>query len=252
MRLNGKVALVTGGNSGIGYGIAQDFKSEGVVGVIVGRNKTTLNESVQKLGSDFMAVSADVTKMEDLDRMYEETTGRFGKIDVLVVNAGGAIGPGSLGSLADVTEESYDRMVALNMKSVYFTVQKALPYLNKGASIILVASIAVHKAFPGLGVYSACKAGVRSMARSFSSELLEQGIRVNVLSPGTIDTPLFGSLGIPDEAATQAKAQFEELIPLKRMGTAQEMGKVATFLASSDSSFVIGEEIIADGGVVNL
>ena len=252
MRLKEIVAVITGGNSGIGFGIAQEFKNEGARGAIFGRTQKTLDESVEELSSDFIAVRGDVTKMDDLERLYKRTTDRFGKIDVLVVNAGGGVGQGTLGPVAEVSEESYDRMTDLNLKSVFFTVQKALPHLNDGASIILVASIAAHKGFAGMSVYSASKAGVRSFARTFSAELIDRKIRVNVLSPGTIDTPVFGKMGIPVDEAAGAKEQFKNLIPLKRIGTAKEMGKVAVFLASSDSSFVVGEEIIADGGVVNL
>lgn len=252
MKLNGKVAVITGGNSGIGLGIAQEFKSEGAVGVIFGRTQQTLDEAIEKLGPDFLSVRGDVTRIDDLEKLYEQTAKRFGKIDILVANAGGAIGPGTVGSVAEVDEESYDRMADLNLKSVFFTVQKALPNLNNGASIVLVASIAAHKGFAGFSIYNASKAGVRSFARTFSAELIDRGIRVNVLSPGPIDTPVFGKFGIPVDQAAQAKEEFKSLIPLKRMGTAEEMGKIAVFLASSDSSFVVGDEIIADGGLVNL
>ena len=252
MRLKNKVAVITGGNSGIGLGIAKEFKNEGAVGAIVGRNQKTLDSSSELLGPNFIGIQTDVTKTEDLERIFKETETKFGTLDILVVNAGGAIGEGTLGSVVNTTEEDYDRMVDLNLKSVFFTVQKSLPYLNDGASIILVASIAVHKAFDGLTVYSAAKAGVRSFARTFSRDLLDRNIRVNILSPGTIDTPLFGKLGLPDEVSLQAKAQFADLIPVMRLGQPKDMGRVAVFLASEDSSFLLGEEIIADGGVVNL
>ena len=171
---------------------------------------------------------------------------------MLVVNAGGAIGEGSLTTIQEASELDYDRMMDLNLKSVFFTVQKALPYLKDGASVILVASIAIHKGMPGLTVYSAAKAGVRSFARTFSRDLLDRKIRVNVLSPGTIDTPLFENLGLPEEHFAQAKKSFTELIPIGRIGQPSDMGKVAVFLASDDSTFILGEEIIADGGVVSI
>ncbi|MCH8035232.1 MAG: SDR family oxidoreductase [Bacteroidetes bacterium] len=252
MRLKEKVVVITGGNSGIGFGIAQEFKDEGAVGAIVGRNQDKINTALEELGSGFIGINADVTNLENLEEVYKKTTDKFGKLDVLVVNAGGAIGPGTLGTVVDTTESDYMKMMSLNLKSVFFSVQKALPYLNDGSSIILVASIAAHKAFPGMAVYSAAKAGVRSFARSFSADLLDRNIKVNVLSPGTIETPVFGKMGLPDEAVSQAKEQFENLIPIKRIGQPKEMGKVAVFLASEDSSFIRGEEIIADGGVVNL
>jgi NAD(P)-dependent dehydrogenase (short-subunit alcohol dehydrogenase family) len=251
MRLKDKIAVITGGNSGIGFGIAQEFKKEGAKGAIVGRNQETLDQSISELGPDFIGIKGDVTKLDDLESIFRQATDKFGKLDVLVVNAGGGVGPGTLGSVVDTTESDYMKMMDLNLKSVFFTVQKALPYLKDGSSIVLVASIAAHKAFSGMAVYSAAKAGVRSFARSFSADLLDRKIKVNVLSPGTIDTPVFGKFGLPDEAVKGAKEQFENLIPLKRIGQPKEMGKVAVFLASEDSSFVLGEEIIADGGVAN-
>jgi len=252
MRLKNKVTVITGGNSGIGLGIAKEFKHEGAIGTIVGRNQDTLDAAEALLKPNFTSLKADVTKTENLENIFKETFSKYGKLDVLVVNAGGALGNGTLGSVVDTTEENYDRMLDLNLKSVFFTVQKALPYLNDGASIVLIASIGAQKGFDGLTVYSAAKAGVRSFARTFSRDLLDRNIRVNVLSPGTIDTPLFGKLGLPDDAATQAKEQFASLIPIKRLGQPKDMGRVAVFLASDDSSFLLGEEIVADGGVVNL
>ena len=253
MKLKNKIAVITGGNSGIGLGIAEEFKKEGASGVILGRNQQTLDEAQKKLRPNFATLQVDITKMNALDLAFQKTEERFGKIDVLVVNAGGAVGPGTMGPIDHVTEESFDKMVNLNFKGAYFTIQKALPYFNQNGSILLIASIAQHKGFANMSVYSACKAAVRNLARTLSAELLpSKGIRVNALSPGTIDTPVFGKLGIPDEEAAKAKESFVQLIPLKRIGTPQEMGAVAVFLASSDSSFVVGEEIVADGGVVNL
>jgi len=251
MRLKDKVAVITGGNSGIGFGIAQEFKREGAKGVIVGRNQETLDISINELGSGFIAIKGDVTKLEDLERVFKDTSEKYGKLDILVVNAGGGVGSGTLGSVVDTSVSDYEKMMDLNLRSVFFTVQKALSYLKDGSSIVLTASIAAQKAFPGMAVYSAAKAGVRSFARSFSSDLLDRNIRVNVLSPGTIETPVFGKMGLPEEVISQAKSQFEDLIPIKRIGQPKEMGKVAVFLASEDSSFILGEEIIADGGVAN-
>lgn len=252
MRLKSRVSLITGGNSGIGLGIAKEFQEEGAIGAILGRNPDTLNAAAQELGESFSAIRADVTDSDQLEEAFEQVALKHGKLDILVVNAGGAIGEGTLGSVADMTEASYDSMMELNLKSVFFTVQKSLPFLNDGASIILVASIAAHKAFEGMAVYAAAKAGVRSFARSFSADLLHRKIRVNVLSPGTIETPVFGKMGLPEEVISGAKKQFEELIPIKRIGLPKDMGRVAVFLASEDSSFILGEEIVADGGVLNL
>ncbi len=251
-RLQGKVALITGGNSGIGRGIANRLAEEGATGFIVGRDEETLAATEAELGSGFSALRADVTRVDELEATFARAEAARGPLDVLVVNAGGAVGEGSLQPLTDIDEESFAAMTDLNFRSVLFTVQKALPHLKDGASVVLVASIAVHKGFPGMCVYGACKAAVRSLARTMSMELLPRRIRVNVLSPGTIDTPVFARLGFSDDEAEAMRQQFADLIPLKRTGTPSEMGAVAAFLASDDSSFVVGEEIIADGGVVNL
>ncbi len=251
MKLEDKVVVVTGGNSGIGFGIAKEFKIEGAKGSIFGRNGESLEKASSELGDDFSAIKADVTSLSQLDTAFKQTMDTYGKLDVLVVNAGGGIGEGTLGSVINTKEEDYEKMIDLNLKSVFFTVQKALPYLNDGSSIILIASIAAQKAFEGMTVYAAAKAGVRSFARSFSLDLLHRNIRVNVLSPGTIETPVFGKMGLPEEVVAQAKQQFEELIPVKRIGQPKDMGRVAVFLASKDSSFLLGEEIVADGGVAN-
>ena len=252
MKLQGKVAVITGGNSGIGFGIAQEFKKEGAKGAIIGRNQETLDAAAQELGDDFIALKGDVTQLADLERVFQAVADKFGNIDTLVVNAGGAIGTGTVASVATATEADFQQAIDLNLKSVFFTVQKALPYLNDGASIVLVSSNSAHKAFAGLTIYSAAKAGVISFARSFSKDLLDRQIRVNVLSPGTIDTPVFGKFGLPADVAVQAKADFVETIPLKRIGQPREMGRVAVFLASEDSSFLLGNEVLADGGSINL
>jgi NAD(P)-dependent dehydrogenase (short-subunit alcohol dehydrogenase family) len=252
MKLSGKTAVITGGNSGIGFGIARRLADEGATGIIIGRNQQTLNDASKKLDGAFLPIKCDVTQIESLESAFKNAEEQFGGIDVLVVNAGGAVGPGSVQPFIDVAESSFDAMTDLNLKSTFFTVQKALPHLNDGASIILVSSIAAHKAFPGMSVYAAAKAGVRSLARTLSAELMERGIRVNVLSPGTIDTPVFDKMGFTEAEVSDIKSGFKDIIPMHRTGTADEMGGVAVFLASSDSSFVVGEEIVADGGVVNL
>jgi len=252
MKLQGKVAVITGGNSGIGFGIAQEFQKEGAKGAIIGRNQATLDASVQQLGGDFIALKGDVTQLADLEQVFQTVTAKFGKLDVLVVNAGGAVEKGNFVSVASATEEDFDQLIDLNLKSVFFTVQKALPYLNEGASIVLVASSSAHKAAPGLTIYAAAKAGVLSFARSFAQDLLERKIRVNALSPGTIDTPVYDKLGLPAEAVAQVKANMAEQTPLKRNGQPSEMGRAAVFLASDDSSFMLGAEVLADGGVINL
>jgi NAD(P)-dependent dehydrogenase (short-subunit alcohol dehydrogenase family) len=250
-KLKNKVAVVTGGNSGIGFGIAEALKNEGAVGTITGRNQATLDASVQELGSGFIGLQGDVTQMEDLERIFKDTSERFGQIDILVVNAGGVVDGSPMAAIADVTEDNYDRYMDLNLKSSYFTVQKALPYLNDGASIILIGSSAAHRAAPGMTIYAAAKAAIISLAKGLSLDLLERKIRVNTLSPGSIDTPVFGKL-VPQQQLEQVKQVWKDLIPVGRLGLPSEMGKAVVFLASDDSSFIVGTELLADGGMTTI
>ena len=251
MKLKNKVAVVTGGNSGIGFGIAEAFKNEGAIGTITGRNQETLNRSVKALGAGFIGIKADVTSMNDLERIFRETFDQFGKIDTLVVNAGGVVDGSPMAAITEVTEDNYDKYMDLNLKSAYFTVQKALPYLNDGASIILIGSSAAHRAAPGMTVYSAAKAAVVSLAKGLSLDLLARKIRVNTLSPGSTDTPVFDKVA-PREQVEQVKQIWKDLTPIGRQGLPSEMGKAAAFLASDDSSFLLATEILADGGLTNI
>jgi NAD(P)-dependent dehydrogenase (short-subunit alcohol dehydrogenase family) len=251
MKLKGKVAVVTGGNSGIGFGIAEAFKNEGAVGTISGRNQATLDSSVKELGADFIGIKGDVTNMNDLEQLFKGTFEKFGKIDTLVVNAGGVVDGVSLAAIDDVTEQSYDQYMDLNLKSAYFTVQKALPYMNDGASIILIGSSAAHRAVPGMTIYGAAKAAVIFLAQGLSVDLLARKIRVNTLSPGSIDTPVFGKM-IPEEQIEQVKQIWKDITAIGRQGLPSEIGNAAVFLASDDSSFIIGTEILADGGLTNI
>jgi NAD(P)-dependent dehydrogenase (short-subunit alcohol dehydrogenase family) len=248
MRLKDKVAVITGGNSGIGLGIAEEFKAEGASLVIMGRNQQTLDVVQQRLGVDTLIVQGDVSEMADLDTLYERTVARFGKIDILVANAGIA----RFAPIEQVDEAIFDNIVNINFKGTYFTVQKALPHFNEGGSIILISSNGQGRGFPTTSVYSATKAAVRSLARTLSTELLARRIRVNAISPGAIDTPIFGTIGIPEEYLAEAKKDIQSQVPLKRFGTLKELAMVAVFLASSDSSFILGEEITVDGGWSNL
>lgn len=251
MKLKNKVAVITGGNSGIGFGIAAAFQREGAIGAIVGRKQETLDRSVASLGDSFIGINADVTKMEDLERIFKETSEKFGLIDTVIVNAGGAIEGAPLASVAVTPEVDYDQYMDLNLKSVYFTIQKALPYMKDGASIVLIGSIAGHQAFPGQSVYAAAKAAVISFARGFSLDLLDRKIRVNVLSPGTIDTPVFGKF-LEEEHIDHVKKLWVDRIPIGRIGQPSDIGNAAVFLASDESSFVVGTEIISDGGMLNI
>jgi NAD(P)-dependent dehydrogenase (short-subunit alcohol dehydrogenase family) len=250
-KLKNKVTVITGGNSGIGFGIAEAFKNEGAIGTITGRNQHTLDQCVEELGTGFIGIKGDVTKMEDLERIFKSTFDRFGKIDTVVVNAGGIVDGSPMAAIAEVTEEHYDGYMNLNLKSSYFTVQKALPYLNDGASIILIGSSAAHRAAPGMTIYGAAKAAVISFAKGLSLDLLEKRIRVNTLSPGSIDTPVFGKI-VPEAQVEQLKQVWKDLIPIGRMGLPADMGKAAVFLASDDSTFVVGTELLSDGGMTNI
>ena len=246
-RLKNKVAVITGGNSGIGFGIAEAFKNEGAKGVIVGRNEETLDSAVAQLGDNFIAINADVTNLADLERVFKNTAERFGKIDVIVANAGG----GAVGTVATTSEADFDKAIDLNLKSVYFTVQKALPYMNDGGSIILIGSNAAHRAYANFTLYGAAKAAVIYLAKGFSSDLLDRKIRANVITPGTTDTPAFDKF-VPAEQMEAVKKHFADQMPIGRIGQPADIGKTAVFLASDDSSFMLGAELLVDGGMTYL
>ena len=250
-KLKTKVAVVTGGNSGIGYGIAEAFEKESAVGTITGRNQKTLNSSVEALNSNFIGIKGDVTNFNDLENIFKTTVDKFGKINILVVNAGGVVDGFPMSAISEVSEESYDKYMDLNLKSVYFTVQKSLPYLSDGASIILIGSSAAHRAVPGMAIYSAAKAAIISLAKGLSLDLLDRKIRVNALSPGSIDTPVFAKL-VPEENLAQVKQVWTDMTPVGRQGIPSDIGNAAVFLASDESSFIVGTEILSDGGLTNL
>jgi NAD(P)-dependent dehydrogenase (short-subunit alcohol dehydrogenase family) len=246
-RLKDKVAVITGGNSGIGFGIAQEFKSEGATGAIVGRNQETLDSALAQLGDNFIAINADVTNLADLERAFAATAEKFGKIDVIVANAGA----GTVGTVATFSEADFDKAIDLNLKSVYFTVQKALPYMNDGGSIILIGSNAAHRAYANFTLYGAAKAAVIYLAKGFSSDLLDRKIRANVITPGTTDTPAFDKF-VPAEQMEAVKKHFADQMPIGRIGQPADIGKTAVFLASDDSSFMLGAELLVDGGMTYL
>ncbi|MCR8561587.1 glucose 1-dehydrogenase [Mucilaginibacter sp. BJC16-A38] len=246
-KLKNKVAVITGGNSGIGFGIAEAFKNEGAVGAIVGRNQETLASAVAQLGDNFIAINADVTNVADLERVFAETAEKFGKIDVVVANAGA----GAVGTVATFDEAAFDQAIDLNLKSVYFTVQKALPYMNDGSSIILIGSNAAHRAYANFTLYGAAKAAVIYLAKGFSSDLLDRKIRANVITPGTTDTPAFDKF-VPAEQMEAVKKHFADQMPIGRIGQPGDIGKTAVFLASDDSSFMLGAELLVDGGMTYL
>ena len=244
-RLEGKVAVITGGNSGIGLASAKRLKEEGARVAIAGRSQKTLDEAAKALGKDALAIQADVSNMEDIDKIYATVEKKLGKIDVLFVNAGVA----KFAPFSATTEAIYDENFSTNVKGAYFTIQKAIPHLNDGASIILNTSVAGIKGTEGTSAYSATKAALRSLARTSAAELVGRGIRVNAVAPGPIVTPIFGRTGLPQAAVDEFVKSVSVSVPMKRLGQPEEVAGAVAFLASSDSSYITGEELHVDGGM---
>jgi len=243
-RFEGKVAVVTGGNSGIGLASARQFAEEGAQVVITGRDETTLEAARKEIGHDVLALRLDASDLEHVIRLVETVATRFGRIDILFLNAGTAW----FAPLEDVTPKSFDEQFATNVRGPYFTIQHALPLLANGASVILNASISAHKGMAHTSVYSATKAAFRSLARTLSAELIGRGIRINVISPGPVKTPIFGRINL---AAEHVDA-IAEKVPMKRFAEPDEIAKSVLFLASPDSAFYLGAELVADGGMSQL
>ena len=247
-KLEGKVAVVTGGNSGIGLATAKRFAAEGAHVFITGRRQAELDRAAAEIGPNAIAVRADSSNLSDLDRVYDLVKDKAGRIDILFANAG----VGEFAALAEITEDHYDKIFDINVKGVLFTVQKALPLFRDGGSIILNASVVASMGTPAFSVYSATKAAVRNFARSWILELADRGIRVNAVSPGPIATPGLDGLGKTEEQSRQVKASLIAGIPLGRLGTPDEVAKAVVFLASDDSSFVNGAELFVDGGFAQI
>ncbi|PSG88219.1 SDR family NAD(P)-dependent oxidoreductase [Aurantibacter aestuarii] len=245
MKLQNKVAVITGANSGIGLATAKLFLKEGAKVVITGRRQKALDDAAKDLKGDFITVLGDVANTEDNHKIIIETVNKYGKIDVLFLNAG--IAPPT--STTDIDESHYNEIFDINVKGPILTVQKALPHLNDGGSILFTNSIVHQKGFDNLGVYSASKGALRAYARVLTSEVKDRKIRVNSLAPGPIDTPLYGKMGLPEEQVEEMGKGFAAQVPLKRFGTSEEVAKTALFLSSEDASYINGVEIEIDGGL---
>jgi NAD(P)-dependent dehydrogenase (short-subunit alcohol dehydrogenase family) len=248
MKLSNKIALVTGGTSGIGLEAAKQFREEGATVIVVGQNPDRLQSAAHQLGDGVTLLRADVSKPADIENVVNQVREKFGRIDVLYANAG----MGLAAPLEAVTEDQIDTQFDVNFKGVFFTIQKAAPLLAKGASVVVTTSFLNEVGTPRLSILSASKAALRSLVRSLGAELAPRGIRVNAVSPGPISTPFHGKLGLSGKQLDEAASAIEDQVPLHRFGEAAEIAKVALFLASDDSSFMTGAELVADGGITQL
>ncbi|MGN6671401.1 MAG: glucose 1-dehydrogenase [Candidatus Nucleicultricaceae bacterium] len=248
MKLTGKIALITGGNSGIGLATAQLFVREGAHVIITGRRRLELEAAEQSLGLNALAVQCDVSELSDLDRLYALIREKFGSLDIVFANAGMS----ELTPLESVSEKQFDQIFNVNTKGVFFTIQKSVPLLKKGASIIMTSSVAGTKGLADFSVYAASKAAVRSLARCWTNELKARKIRVNAISPGPIETPIFDKMGARKDQIDTFKNDLAATIPLGRLGRPEEIAQAALFLASDDSSYITGIELFVDGGLAQV
>ena len=247
-KLEGKVAVITGGNSGIGLATARRFVAEGAHVYITGRRQAELDEAVKHIGKNVTGVRGDVSNLADLDQLFAAVKQQKGRFDVLFANAG----VGALAPLGSISEEHFDKAFHINVKGLLFTVQKALPLFTDGGSIILNASIVASKGLEAISVYSASKAAARSFARCWTTDLKHRQIRVNVISPGYTETPIFNKAGLTQARVDELKVSFAAAVPLGRLGTPDEVANAAVFLASDDSSYVTGIELFVDGGMAQV
>jgi NAD(P)-dependent dehydrogenase (short-subunit alcohol dehydrogenase family) len=246
-RLDGKIAVITGGNSGIGLATTERFVNEGAYVFITGRRQSEVDKAIKEIGRNITGVQGDVSNLEDLDRLYATVKQQKGRIDVLFANAGII----ELASLGSITESHFDKIFRINVKGLLFTVQKALPLFRDGGSIILTASVGGSKGYEGSTVYSATKAAIRSFARSWTVDLKHRKIRVNAISPGPIDTPMTSGM-VQSDGGEELKNKLLSTIPLGRMGNPDEVAKAVSFLASDDSSYITGIELFVDGGLAQI
>ena len=247
-KLTGKTALITGGTTGIGLATAKLFQSEGATVVITGQNLERLENAAAELGEGVLPIRSDVRSVTDISKTIEQIEERLGGLDIVFANAGVTMPT----PVMDVDEAHIDEQMSINFKGVFFTVQKALPVMRDRGSIVLTTSCLNQMGMPGMSIYAASKAAVRSLARSLSAELGARHIRVNAISPGPIETPIYSKLGMSSEELSQMASQLKDTIPMHRFGQPEEIAKAALFLASDDASFVLGEEIVVDGGWAGL
>ncbi|RQR30109.1 SDR family oxidoreductase [Burkholderia sp. Bp9142] len=243
-KLDGKVAVITGGNSGMGLATARLFAREGAKVVITGRDRATLDAAVQSIGNGADAIRSDISKMSDIDALHDHVAKLHGRVDIIYANAGAA----RPNMFEYMSEEEFDFTISNTFKGTYFTVQKLLPLMTSGGSIVLNTTTLTTKGLPYVSVYSAGKAAIRSLARSLAAELTHKGIRVNAMAPGYIDTDQARKSGVSEEMIEQTKTQAHTQIPMHRSGTVDEIAKVVLFLASDDSSYMTGSELCVDGG----
>lgn len=247
-RLNNKTAVITGGTTGIGFATAEQFIEEGARVIITGRNDIRLKEAVERLGTNAVGVKADVLSLTDLDNLATRVSDIFGRLDIIFANAG----IGQFAPLEQVNEKFYDNQFDINVKGVFFTVQKLVGLLKPGASVILNASAVNEKGAAASSIYFATKAAIRSFARSFAAELGDRQIRVNSLSPGLVRTEFQGKMGLPTEVLEGFLNSIKQAVPLQREGKADEIAKAAVFLASDDSSYMTASDMVVDGGYMNV
>jgi len=249
-RFEGKTVLITGGNSGMGFTTAKRIINEGGRVIITGRDPKTLDQAQKELGNKAEAIRADSSNLKDIDTLFAHIKQKYGHLDALFANAGIA----KFGAIEEVTEKAFDTLFDVNVKGVFFTLQKAIPLLGPGSSVLLNASVAGSKGMASSSVYGATKAAVRSLARTFSGAFVDRGIRFNAISPGPIDTPIWSRPegGIPAEAVAATKESIAEGNPMKRYGTTEEIAAAITFLLSSESSYILGAELFVDGGLTQL
>jgi len=244
-KLKNKVAVVTGGNSGIGFATAKEFIEQGASVVITGRNQSAIDEAVKQLGENTTGILSNASSVKDTENLVEKVKAKFGNVDILFVNAG-VFYPTPIGQ---ITEDGFDEQMSINFKGAIFTIEKFLPVLKDGASIINLSSVNAYTGMPNTAVYAASKAALNSYTRTAATELAFRGIRVNAVNPGPVSTPIFSKSGLPEEMLTGFATALQNRIPLKRFGTPEDIAKLVSFLASDDASFITGAEYNIDGGI---